>query len=312
VQELFLKATADADRGDARASDEFQRVLALDPQYTAAYVRLARAYAGRALFGIGNASELYPKVRVAATAAIQQDPELAGAHSALAMVRLQQDWDWTQAEVEFKRALELNPSDADTRHDYAHYLMAMSREQESLEQTRRAVELNPLDTVLVACLGWHQLYAGQYDSTIHQGLEGISMRPTLGWAHTVLGWGYEQKGMLPQAVSELQNAVPLWGGAPFALASLAHARAVSGDRPGALAILEKLNDAASRGYVSPYDFAVVHAGLSDLDRAFEWLEKAFDERTAFIIYMKLDPRLRNARNDPRFTNLLRRMKFPAS
>ena len=225
-------------------------------------------------------------------------------------MRLHEDWNWTEAEVEFKRALELDPSDADTHHGYAHYLMALGRERESLAQTQRALELDPIDGVLTACLGWHELYAGRYDSTIHQGLEGISVQPTLGWAHTVLGWGYEQKGMLSQAVTELQNAVPLWGGAPFALASLGHAQALSGDRAGALAILQKLHDASSKGYVSPYDFAVVYAGLSDFDRAFEMLGKAFDERTAFIVYMKWDPRLRKARTDRRFGELLRRMNFP--
>ena len=214
VHELFLKATDDANRGnDGRALAEFQQVLALDPEYTSAYVRLARVYAVRALFGLAAPSDLYPKMRLAATKAIEQDPELAGAHSALALVRLEEDWNWTGAEVEFKRALELNPSDADTHHDYAHYLMATGREQESLAETQRAFDLDPVDGVLTACLGWHQLYAGHYDGTIHQGLEGISMRPTLGWAHTVLGWGYEQKGMLTDAVTELQSAVPLWGGA---------------------------------------------------------------------------------------------------
>ena len=311
VHELFLKATDHANRGNSKqAVEEFQQVLALDPAYTSAQVALAGVYAIRALFGIAPPSDVYPKMRLAATKALEQDPELAGAHSALALVRLHEDWNWTEAEVEFKRALELDPSDAQTHHDYAHYLMALGRERESLAQTQRALELDPIDGVLTACLGWHELYAGRYDLTIHQGLEGISVQPTLGWAHTVLGWGYEQKGMLSQAVTELQNAVPLWGGAPFALASLGHAQALSGDRAGALAILQKLHDASSKGYVSPYDFAVVYAGLSDFDRAFEMLGKAFDERTAFIVYMKWDPRLRNARTDRRFSELLRRMNFP--
>ena len=311
VHELFLKATDDYNRGvTGRAIQEFEQVLVLDPQYASAHVRSARAYGILALYGLASPSDVYPKMRLAATKALEKDPGLAGAHSALALVRLHEDWNWAEAEIELKRALELNPSDADTHHDYAHYLMAMGRQQESLSETRRALELDPVDGVLTACLGWHQLYAGQYDSTIHQGLEGISLRPTLGWAHTVLGWGYEQKGMLREAVSELQNAVPLWGGAPFALASLGHALALSGDRDGALGILQKLNDASGKRYVSPYDFAVVYAGLSDLDRAFESMQKAFDEHTAFIIYMKWDPRLRNARTDRRFAELLRRMNFP--
>lgn len=153
-------------------------------------------------------------------------------------------------------------------------------------------------------MGWHSLWAGDYDQAIENSRRALKFDPKQGLAGLVMGWTYEQKGMYQEALSALQKAS---GGGPSS--SVAHALALSGRREAAQDILDKMSQDSAKKYVSPYDIAVIHTGLGENDRAMEWLNKAFDEHSGFLVYVYLDPRLKSLHRDARFQDLLRRMGF---
>jgi TolB-like protein/Tfp pilus assembly protein PilF len=295
----------------AQARESFNRAIQLDPDYAPSYAGLAGTYFIPAFFEAAPPRESFSAMRDAVTKALERDETLAEAHGYLALVKLHADWDWAGAEREFKRALELNPSHADVHHSYAHFLMAMGREEESLAESQRAVELDPVDASLTGCLGWHDVWAGEYDRAIRETLGSLRMNPNLGVAKINLGWAYQQKSMYQEAIAQFQAAVsnPVFG--PMALTNLGHAYAVSGQRQQAQETLARLKQRSAQGYVSPYQIAAIYAGLGQKDLAFEWLEKAYAERTGWMVHIKWDPRLATLRSDPRFQDLVRRVGLPS-
>ena len=189
----------------------------------------------------------------------------AEGHGALALAKFHYDWDFAGAEQEFKRALQLNPSDADIRHDYAHYLMAVGRMDESAAESRRAVDLDPVNDGLTVCLCWHRFAARQYDTSIQLALDLLRRHPNNPWELAILGWDYEQKGAPELAVAEFKKAVDRTSKGSFMyaflLAGLGHAYALSGRRSDAEQILQSLLERTKQSYVSPFDIAL--AGSSD-------------------------------------------------
>ncbi len=330
--EAYLKGTYYFNRGWLeKAMDYFKESIKLDPDYAPAYTGLARCYYFLGLFGVLPPNEAFPKMKEAAMTALKNDDTLPEAHSYLALAILHYDWNWADADREFKRAIELNPSNADIHHDYAHYLMSMGRSEESLGESKRAAELDPLSLFLTSCLGWHRLFASQYDQAIEQSLKVLEMDPDFIWAHMILGWAYEQKSIFGKAIAEFQNSITLSqggalafaavgeklargrcgvvlsGGDVLAMAALGHAYAVSGKRQDAEEVLAKLNERSKRSYVSAYDIATIHAGLGNKDQVFEWLQKAYEERSSWLVHVNWDPRFASLRSDPTFTELLKRM-----
>ena len=312
AHEAYLRGLYSWNEGNmGEALQHYQHAIQLDPNYASPYAAAARVYYFIGLFGVQPPQEAFAQMKQAAAKALQLDPRLADSHGWLALAKLHYDWDWVGAEQEFRRALELNPSQADIRHDYAHYLMVMNRPGEWVVESRRAVELNPFDADLAACLAWHNLYAHQYDQARDQALKALQLQPDSWWGHMNLGFAYEQKGMLQEAIAEFQIAAAAWPNG-YALSALGHAYAIAGKKQKAQQILGQLTEQAKRGYVSPYDLAVLHAGLDDKERAFELLDKAYQERSAFLIHMQWDPRFNNLRSDPRFAQLTRRIGLPAA
>jgi TolB-like protein/Flp pilus assembly protein TadD len=311
AQEAYLKGLYYA--GQWRLEDaiaSFRRAVEIDSSHAPAYAGLARAYYFRAFFSEVPPVEAFGEMRRSATAALERDSTLADAHALLALVSTHHDWDWKAAEQHFARALELSPSNAQVHHDFAHLLLALGRRRESVEQSRRAVELDPANPMLTSCVGWHSLFDDQYDSTIVYAREAQRMMPSF-WAEIVLGWGYLGRGDADAAVGEMRKAVALSGDLPFAKAALAHALARAGKQREARAILAELLDRSRRSYVSAYDLAIVYAGLGENDRAFEWLRRATDERSIFIVHLAWDARLDPLRTDPRFQELVARVGVPA-
>jgi serine/threonine protein kinase/TolB-like protein/tetratricopeptide (TPR) repeat protein len=288
----------------------FEEASRLDPEYAAPYAGLANVYYGLTYFGVLSPQEGFSKVKAAATAALARDNALPDAYAALALVSLHYDWNWAAAEQGFKRALELNPSQADIHHFYSHYLLAMGREEESLAESHRASETDPFNAGLASCVGWHCLYSGQYDKSIKYSLDSLQINPNLFFSHMFLGWAYEQKSMFGEAVTEQERAVKLSGGNPMAIASFGRACALSGRRTDALKVLAELNDRSKHGYASAYDIATVYMALNDREHAFEWLERAFAERSSLLVHFGWDPRFRDLRADPRSQDLMRRMGLP--
>jgi tetratricopeptide (TPR) repeat protein len=255
--------------------------------------------------------EAYPKSKEVALKAISLDETLAEAHAALALDKLDYDWDWAGAEKEFRRALDLNPNDADTHHMYAHYLLFAGRGEESRAETNRAVDIDPLDLDLTACWGWHCVFTHQADEAVQHCQQALSADPNEWWAHVVLGWAYEQKSMYPEAIEQFQKANSIWSDTALPATSLAHAYAASGHTAEAQKLLAQLLQRSKQKYVSAYDLAVVYAGFRDRDRAFQWLDKAFDERSSFLTHIRWDPRLEGLHSDPRFQELVRRLGLPS-
>jgi len=310
--ELYLKANYYLDNFDLQKSIEYyNQVIKLDPDYAPAYAHMARAYFFMAFVGAVSPREGWGKVKEAATRAVQKDEGLPEGHGALGLAKLHYDWDFVGAEQEFKRALELNPNNADIRHDYAHYLMAMGRVVESENESKRAVELDPMGDVLNSCLCWHSFFARDYDRSARL----AEKFPDDPWDLSILGWDYEQKRMPEQAIAKFKRAVELTKGdppfQPFYLAALGHAYALAGNRQEAEGVLQTLADRAEKSYVSPFDLALIHAALGEKDKAFVLLDKAVAERSTFLVYSKSEPRLDPLRSDPRFKQMLKQIGLPA-
>jgi Flp pilus assembly protein TadD len=234
------------------------------------------------------------------------DPTQASAHASLALGKLHLQWSWSEAEEGFRRALRLNPADDDVRHFFAHLLLWSGRGGQSARECGRALELDPFNPDLVSCLGFHYLLAGDQDKALEATRQALAFDPKHGWALMTLGWIYEQKGKFQEALSAFRKS---WDGT-LKTASIAHVFARSGNRPTAEKVLGELLAESKRKYISPYDIAVIYAGLDDKERAFEWLNTAYEEHSGFLLFVSSDPRFKPLRPDPPFQDLLRRMRFP--
>jgi eukaryotic-like serine/threonine-protein kinase len=288
----------------------FQRSVEIDPANAGAYAALGRAYYFRTFFGEIAAKEAFSQMRRAAAAALQQDPQLGEAHGLMALVNTHYDYDWAAAEANFARALRLSPSNAQVHHDYAHFLLAMGRGPESVEESRRAVELDPANPMLTSCLGWHSLFEARFDQALEHAAEAQQLMPNF-WAQIVQGWAQSSKGLRAEAVQSMREAVSLGPELGFTQAALAHTLARSGAQGEAREILAALLERAQRGYISAYDVALVYAGLDENDNALEWLARAIAERSVFVVHLTWDSRLDMLRDDRRFAELLARLELPS-
>ncbi len=313
AHEAYLKGLSFVREGKAGAKkslEYFEQAIQLDPSYAAPYSGQARAYHVLAFMGDIAPAEAYPKAKAAAIKALKLDDTSAEAHAMLALALTTYDWNWADAEREFRRALELNPSHAGIHDSYSHYLMAMGREEESLAEVRRAVELDPASAVLAACLGWHSLYSDIYGQAVEQSLKALQIDPNNYLARFNVGQSYEHQQKYDEAIAAFQNAVEVSGGRTHALAGLAYAYGVAGKRRQAEKILADLKERAKKSYVSAYEIAAIHTALGDKEQAFAWLDKAYQERSSWLIHLRWEPRFQPLRSDPRFQELLRRIGLP--
>ena len=295
-----------------KAIDYFQQAIAKDPNDALAYAGLSDSHAALA-FPLGAIAprEAMPKAKEAAMRALAIDNNLGEAHASLAYATFFYDWNWQVTEREFKRAIELNPNNADTHHWYSHYLMTHHRLDESLSESKRALELSPLDLVVNIHLGWHYLYARQYDQALEQLNKVMEMDRNYAQAYTWMGLIDEQLGKYPEAITAFQRAIALFpGGSTQAQAQLGHAYAMSGEKGEALRIIVALQELAKSRYVSSYHIAAIYAGLGDKDQTFSWLEKAYEERSEWLVNFKADQRFDGVHSDPRYAELVRRVGLP--
>lgn len=295
--------------GLTKAIDYFQLAIEKDPNYALAYAGLADCYSiiGSAIVGTVPSQDVAPKAKAAAVKALQLDDTLAEAQTSLATVRFNYDWDWAGAASGFQRSIELNPSYATAYQRYSLYLMAMGRANESLAQMTRARDLDPLSISMNFSLGWRLYLARKYDQAIEQLQNTLEMDPNFALPRMVLGQAYEQKNAYPQALAELQKAVGISHDSPQMLGALGHAYGASGNRSDAEKVLVKLTEQSKKQYVSPFYMAIVYVGLAENDKAVDWLEKAYMDRSNAIIFSKVDPQLDPLRSTPRFQALLHRL-----
>ena len=298
------------DDGILKSLEYFQRAIEKDPNFALAYAGLAGSYNALGGFNVRPPREVYPNARSAALTALKLDQLLAQAHTELAMVHFAFDWDWAGAEREFRRAIEINPSDSVAHYSYAYYLAFLGRFDDAISEIKRAQELDPVSLVKVTGLGQILLLARRYDEAIEQCGKALEMDPNLGFAHWLLGLGYMYKRSYEPAIKALQKSIPLSGDSPDEPASLAQAYALSGNKTEARKILDELKQQANRKYISPGSMAILYCLVGDKDQAFALLEKAYDERDNMIVLLKIDPYFDALRSDRRFTDLLLRVGFP--
>jgi serine/threonine protein kinase/Tfp pilus assembly protein PilF len=289
--------------GIQKAIECFRAALELDPAYSLAYVGLADCYniLGSWENGSRSPSEVMPIGRAYAERALQLNPNQSEAFSSLGYSLLHYERDLSQAETEIRRSLEHNPNYAIAHHWHSHCLVAMNRFEESLAASKRALELDPLDLVINSHMSWHYLMAHDFDSAVESSLRTLGFEEKYHFAHLFLGLALEQKMMMPQSIDALRKSVELSGG--FWLGALGHAYGVANDRAAALGILKDLVDSSTHRYVPAYEIALIHSALGDTDQMFEWLEKAYAERSGWLVYLENEPRLRIHHSDQRFKDI---------
>lgn len=289
-----------------RAIVYFERAIARDPGYALAYASVAMAYAELAEGGALAPEVAVRQARDAGANALRLDPTLGEAHCAVAQLN-QLDFDWAAAEQEFKRALELSPSSADTYDLYGRMCAGLERYEEAIALVRRAQELDPLAhrTDVAAAL----LRAGRYDEAALEAARALEDDPDYDRAHTTLGWAYLKKGMTDAGLGELERAVALSPTNSQWLAQLGEAYALVGSADKAREVLQQLEDRARRTYVSPYHLAFVYTGLGEHERALDLVERAFDEHAGAMYGIKGSFLLAPLRPHPRFKALLTRMNL---
>jgi TolB-like protein/Tfp pilus assembly protein PilF len=292
--------------GLRRGVEYFQQAIRIDPDYALAYAGLADSHLlmGSVEYGALHPKEALQSAKIATLEALRLDGTLAEAHASLGYVRLF-DWDWSEAEKEYCKAVELNPNYATAHHWYALYLTAMGRHAEAVAEIKRAQELDPLSLPIGVGVGWHFFLTRQYDRAIAEYQGALEMEPNFYMARLWLGLAYAHKGMFAEAMEEYGRATALSGGSPLTLAAQAHTYALLGQRTRARGLLEELQQLSEERYVSPYYIAAVHTALGARDEAFTWLDLAYENRSEGMAWLKVDPTLDSLRSSPRFTDLMR-------
>jgi TolB-like protein/Tfp pilus assembly protein PilF len=295
-----------------RAVEYLEQAVHLDPSFALAHAGLADAYAylGWDLFGLALPSDVYPRAKQAAQRALELDPNCPEAHGAIGWIATGFDWDFTAAERAFRRTVELKPQYPQVHVWYSHLLRAIGRTDESLAESRRAIECDPLGLVPNMHHGWHLLYSRLYESAAEQCLKTLDLDQTFIIARVFLAQAYEQLGKFSEAVTHFEKAVDLSLRHQTYLAELGHGYAVAGRRADALRTIDELMAISSTRFVAARGIAEIYMGLDDRDQALSWLEKAFFQRNGWLIHMREAPRYDNLRADARYLDVVRRMNFP--
>jgi TolB-like protein/Tfp pilus assembly protein PilF len=286
----------------------FNQAINFDGVYAQAYANLSQAYFYLGLFGLGPASELFPKAKASALKALELDETVAAAHNALAAVHILYEWDWAGAEAECLRALQLSPNESVTHVHLADYMSIQGRHDEAIAEYKLALELDPISCMYIGFFGLILYRARRYDEAIAQCQRALEINPNYPNALWFLALSLEQNGQLTESIANFEKAVSLGVGVPCR-ALLARAYALAGERMKAESILEELKTLSQQQYVSPFDIAVVYTGLGDLTSTFERLEDAYQQRVFRIIELTF-PMFDNLRSDPRWQDLVRRIGLP--
>ena len=297
------------DEGLRKGLEYFQGAVSKDPRDPRGHAGIADSYLMLAEYGAYPAREAVPTAKAAALKALELDDSLAEAHAALAALKEDYDWDWSGAEKEFKRAIELNPSYATSHQWYAEFLAEMGRFNEAVDEIARARDLDPLSLIVNTVVGEIFYESRQNDQAMQQLRKTLELDPNFAEAHRLLGETYLQLSKHDEGISELQTALALSGGSVQNEAFLGQAYGLAGRKSEARAVLGRLKARSAQGYVSPADLSLVYAGLGENDQALQLLEEACKRRLPSMVNLKVDPSLDNLRSDPRFQNLLHQVGF---
>jgi serine/threonine protein kinase/Flp pilus assembly protein TadD len=296
--------------GLKKSIDYFNQAIAIDSDYALAYTGLANAYNIQGAIGIVPPALTCPKAKWAAEKAVALDDTLGQSHQALGGLKLMCEWDWSGADRELTRAMELNPTSGEPHELYAYLCLATGQLEKAVSEMRRAQELAPLSSIINTDVASALYYQGNYDEAINVYRKGEEIDPHFAPPPLFLpAQIYEQKGEYDRAGAECQKAFAIFGRDPAILSVLGYVYAVTGKRREAQTILNEIETLWGRGYFSPIDVALVHTGLGDKDGAFAWLTKAYDARDPQLIFVNVEPELKSLHTDPRFKDLLRRMRL---
>jgi TolB-like protein/DNA-binding winged helix-turn-helix (wHTH) protein/tetratricopeptide (TPR) repeat protein len=293
-----------------KATSYYQQALNEDPAYAPAYAGLADAYNLLAFFTVLPPSEVMPKAKAAALKALELDDTLAEADVSLGWASFTYDRDWPAAGKHLERAVALKPAYPLAHSYYSLYLSALGRSEEGLTEAKRALDLDPVSPAIVHYVGVQLYLARRFDEAIEQCRKAQELDPSFAPAHGTLGHVYAAKGMYREALAEYEKYSALSGGSPGSTALVGYAHARLGQRSYALRVLDQLRAASKQRYVPAVSFAIVYVGLGEKEHAFLWLEKAYDERTNSLAYLKVQATWDPLRPDPRFDDLVRRIGLP--
>jgi len=291
-----------------KAADYFTLAAQKDPRYALAYAGLADTYSLLGNSGYLAPSEAWPKAKSSAMQALEIDNTLAEAHTSLGLVKEHFEWDWSGAEREFLRAIELNPNSANAHHWYGEYLANMGQLEEGLRETRRAKEFDPLSLIINTTIGWQLHLTRQDDQAVEQLRGALDIDPKFAPARRLLEEVYAQMGKHKEAVAEREKMLSLSGG-PELAAAVEEDFARSGYRGVLQSWLDGLREISKHGYVSPFSIAEAHMRIGEKEKAIDWLEKAYEEHDSGLVSLGVEPMFDPIRTDERFQGILKRMRL---
>ena len=311
ARDLYLKGMYFWNRrtvqGFQQAIECFHQATTIDPTYAPAYAGLANSYSLLTVYSFASATLYMPQARAAALRALELDENLAEAHTALALIAQNQDWNWQTSEKEFQRAIELNPNYATAHHWYAEHLMWLGRFDEALSESERARQLDPLSLIIAADYGAILLFSRQYDRAIEQCHTVLRKDPNFGRAAGIVAYAYVEKGMFEQALADEEILRRFYGEGPWHWSLLAYIYGRAGQLGKARRELEKLERLSRHELLNPVIMLWAHLGMGNKEEALADLEKAYSEHFNNLTALKVDPAFDPLRSDPRFQDLLRRV-----
>jgi DNA-binding winged helix-turn-helix (wHTH) protein/TolB-like protein/Flp pilus assembly protein TadD len=287
----------------------FREAIRLDPHFAEAYEGVADSYAILGLYSVMPPDKAYPAARDAAQKALQMNDSLAGPHATLGLIYLYYDWNGQRAHDEFTRAIKADPNCVIAHSWSGENLAAMGRFSEAVAEAKLAIDEDPLSPIINTNTGWTYYLAGRYEEATDLLIKAVELDPAFPRTHFRLGIVYEKRGMYNLAIVELKQAVQLSGGDVYYESALGHAYAASGRTVAARQILSSLAKQARHQYVPGFAIALVYAGLNENNAAFEWLDKASNDHSTSMAYLKVDPELSGLRSDSRFADVARRVSF---
>ena len=311
AHELYLKAryhwNKRTEEGVRKALSYFKSAIEQDPTYAHGYAGLADAHSILGYYNAVPPAEAYPKAKAAALKALQLDNTLAEAHATLGVVNRDFAWDWADAEAEFQRAIDLNPGYVEAHHWRSTLFSMLGRHAEAIREKKKSLAFDPLSLVIRTDLARMFYFARDYDQAFEEYRAALDMDANFASAHLGIAQVYQQQGLFDPAITALQTGLRLLSDSAFALAKLGHGYAVAGKHAETHVVLQQLEALSRKKYVSPYDVALIYAGLQDSDRAFTWLQRAFEVRSLWLGYLNVEPQWDGLRADSRFEDLLRRV-----
>jgi serine/threonine-protein kinase len=310
---LYLKGRYYWERrpgGTSRAIECFEQAIERDPHYALAHAGLADAYNTLASWegGVVPPQVGFGKGLSYAERAIQLDPDLAEGHAAFGYVLLHNRWDRPAAERSFAHAIKLNPRYGPAHHWYSHALIADGRVDESLAESLEYLRVDPVDQFSLIHMAWHYLMAHQFDKSSAESQRALRDEPNFAFHHVLHGWALLNQGAFDKAESAIARGAEIANYPNVMLSSLAQAQGAGGHREAALANLDRLMAGSDTKYVSPYEVGLIHESLGNLDEAFRWWERAYEERSSWLVYISREPRLRHLHGNPRFDAFVARIQ----